>query len=195
MPMKHACKRLENKIAELLRLSPMDLLARKGEVDHAEKSTKILPATKSVCFRRSTIVCSALAKILRTLRDNLNRAEKTYVVGTWSRDRDCLWNIAKKPDIYGDAFKWPKIWQKNRDQIKNPDIIYPGQVLRFPAPAPLTIPKRKALHGATIARNAKRKWVVAPTPAHHRKSNVRSMRLVSSFRAPAPRFDRLRFRA
>ncbi|MBR9978341.1 MAG: LysM peptidoglycan-binding domain-containing protein, partial [Bacteroidetes bacterium] len=58
--------------------------------------------------------------------------------GTWSRDRDCLWNIAKKPDIYGDAFKWPKIWQNNRDQIKNPDIIHPGQVLKIPAPAPLT---------------------------------------------------------
>ena len=59
-------------------------------------------------------------------------------VGTWAKDRDCLWNIAKKPDIYGDAFKWPKIWQKNRDQIKNPDIIHPGQVLKIPAPAPLT---------------------------------------------------------
>ncbi len=45
---------------------------------------------------------------------------------------DCLWFIAKKKDFYGNAFAWPKIYQANRDQIKNPNLIYPKQTFKIP---------------------------------------------------------------
>ncbi|HSD64954.1 MAG TPA: LysM peptidoglycan-binding domain-containing protein, partial [Ignavibacteriaceae bacterium] len=45
---------------------------------------------------------------------------------------DCLWNIAKKKDFYGNGFAWPKIYKANRDKIKNPDLIYPKQVFTIP---------------------------------------------------------------
>jgi nucleoid-associated protein YgaU len=48
---------------------------------------------------------------------------------------DCLWNIAKKKDHYGNGFAWPVIYKANRDKIKNPDLIYPEQVFSIP---PLT---------------------------------------------------------
>jgi len=48
---------------------------------------------------------------------------------------DCLWNIAKKKEHYGNAFAWPVIYKANRDKIKNPDLIYPKQVFSIP---PLT---------------------------------------------------------
>jgi nucleoid-associated protein YgaU len=48
---------------------------------------------------------------------------------------DCLWNIAKKKDHYGNGFAWPVIYKANRDKIKNPDLIYPAQVFSIP---PLT---------------------------------------------------------
>ena len=38
---------------------------------------------------------------------------------------DHLWGIAKKSEHYGNPFAWPVIYQANRDQIKNPDLIYP----------------------------------------------------------------------
>jgi nucleoid-associated protein YgaU len=44
---------------------------------------------------------------------------------------DSLSRIAKH--FYGDANKWPRIHEANRDQIKNPDFIHPGQKLRIPA--------------------------------------------------------------
>ena len=44
---------------------------------------------------------------------------------------DSLSKIAKR--FYGDANKWPRIHEANRDQIKNPDLIHPGQKLRIPA--------------------------------------------------------------
>ncbi|MBN8707416.1 MAG: LysM peptidoglycan-binding domain-containing protein [Bacteroidetes bacterium] len=57
---------------------------------------------------------------------------QTYTVGTWSRDRDCLWNIAKKKTIYDNPFKWPSLYNANKDKIKDPNLIYPGQILTIP---------------------------------------------------------------
>ena len=43
---------------------------------------------------------------------------------------DSLSKIAKH--LYGDAQQWRKIYEANRDQIKNPDLIYPGQTFTIP---------------------------------------------------------------
>lgn len=43
---------------------------------------------------------------------------------------DTLWGIAKR--YYGDGAKWPTIYQANGDKIKNPNLIYPGQVVVIP---------------------------------------------------------------
>jgi nucleoid-associated protein YgaU len=43
---------------------------------------------------------------------------------------DSLSKIAKK--IYGDASRWKEIFEANKDKIKNPDLIHPGQVLSIP---------------------------------------------------------------
>ena len=43
---------------------------------------------------------------------------------------DSLSKIAKH--LYGDAQKWRNIYEANRDQIKNPDLIYPGQTFTIP---------------------------------------------------------------
>ena len=43
---------------------------------------------------------------------------------------DCLWTIAAKPRVYGDSFQWPELFKANRDQIKDPDLIYPKQILK-----------------------------------------------------------------
>jgi len=67
---------------------------------------------------------------------------------------DCLWNIAKKKDHYGNGFAWPKIYNANRDQIKNPDLIYPKQTFKIP---PLT-PEEKDKYD-----KAKKNYKPAPT--------------------------------
>ncbi len=41
--------------------------------------------------------------------------------------QDTLWGIAGKSDIYADNFQWPLIYKANRDNIKDPDLIYPKQ--------------------------------------------------------------------
>lgn len=44
---------------------------------------------------------------------------------------DTLSAIAKK--YYGDANKYPRIFEANRPMLSHPDKIYPGQKLRIPA--------------------------------------------------------------
>ena len=51
---------------------------------------------------------------------------QTYTV----QSGDNLSKIAKQ--VYGDANKWHAIFDANRDKIKNPDLIHPGDVLTLP---------------------------------------------------------------
>ena len=48
------------------------------------------------------------------------------------REGDTLSKIARAH--YGDASKWPRIYEANRDIIEDPDLIYPGQTLTIPTP-------------------------------------------------------------
>jgi nucleoid-associated protein YgaU len=43
---------------------------------------------------------------------------------------DSLSKIAK--EMYGDPMKYPAIFEANKPMLKDPDLIYPGQVLRIP---------------------------------------------------------------
>jgi nucleoid-associated protein YgaU len=58
-------------------------------------------------------------------------AEKVYVVVAG----DSLSKIAKRE--YGNANDWPRIFEANKDVLKDPNKIFPGQKLRIPPkPAP-----------------------------------------------------------
>jgi len=57
---------------------------------------------------------------------------KTYKVRYIPENRDCLWKIAGYKKIYNNPRLWPKIYRANKGKIKNPDLIYPGQVFKIP---------------------------------------------------------------
>lgn len=59
-------------------------------------------------------------------RPAAKKKTKTYTV----KSGDCLWNIAKR--FYGNGAQYTKIYNANRGKIKNPNLIYPGQVLTIP---------------------------------------------------------------
>ncbi len=45
---------------------------------------------------------------------------------------ECLWMIAGMEYGHPYYYKWPGIYNANRDQIKDPDLIYPGQIFKIP---------------------------------------------------------------
>jgi len=45
---------------------------------------------------------------------------------------ESLWIIAAKAEVYADAMLWPLLYKANRDQIKDPRKVYPGQTLIIP---------------------------------------------------------------
>jgi nucleoid-associated protein YgaU len=150
----------EAKANELTRLSDADLAARAGEVDELGKKLESLWQNKLSLLPEFWDRLTALNDKVKSLKDALARQVKVYTVGTWSRDRDCLWNISKKKDIYDNAWLWPKIWQGNRDQIKDPDIIHQGQKLQIPKGNELT----KEEKAAARKYYAKKAAAVEPAP-------------------------------
>ncbi|MGB3250288.1 MAG: LysM peptidoglycan-binding domain-containing protein, partial [Tabrizicola sp.] len=44
-----------------------------------------------------------------------------------------LWGIAQ--ERYGDGVLYVQVFEANKDKIKNPDLIYPGQVFSVPETA------------------------------------------------------------
>lgn len=52
----------------------------------------------------------------------------TYVV----QKGDSLWSIAAKPEVYGNATQWRRLFDANRDLLKGPDDLKAGMTLRIP---------------------------------------------------------------
>lgn len=81
------------------------------------KKIKTKPATNTVATEQSTT---------RETKATESSSGKTYTV----KQGDCLWSIAKR--FYGNGALYTKIYNANKDKIKNPDLIYAGQVLTIP---------------------------------------------------------------
>ena len=58
---------------------------------------------------------------------------KYYKVQYRKVGTDSLWKIASYDFIYGDGNLWKKIYEANKDKIKDPNIIINGQILLIPS--------------------------------------------------------------
>jgi len=80
--------------------------------------------------------------------------ESPYIGGYLVVSGDNLWNIAAQDTIYSDPYMWPLIYKANSGQIKDADLIYPGQYFY--------IPKAKGPERAAAIEHAKNRgaWSV-----------------------------------
>lgn len=56
-----------------------------------------------------------------------------YIVVERTKNTDSLWLISSYDFIYGDGRLWRRIYEANKDKIKDPNIIKKGQILIIPS--------------------------------------------------------------
>jgi len=74
----------------------------------------------------------AAIKVKEELAEREKAKTTTHVV----QKGECLWVISGYSQIYNDPLLWPLIYWANKAQIKDPDLIYPGQALSIPRSVP-----------------------------------------------------------
>ena len=77
---------------------------------------------------KATLLAGNIKGVGQVVSDNLTApaASQFYTI----QSGDSLSKIAKK--YYGDAMKYTALFEANREVIKDPDKIYPGQQIRIP---------------------------------------------------------------
>jgi nucleoid-associated protein YgaU len=132
---------IETKLNQLEQLTEQTLPDHEGEVSGVQSSIAEARAHKLAQLQEYKDRIDAQQRRLAQMQSliaQLKTESSEVVVGTWAEDRACLWNIAKKQAVYGNPALWVKLWQGNKSQISNPDVIHPGQKLQVPTKAPLT---------------------------------------------------------
>lgn len=91
------------------------------ELGFAKKSPAKFPSTTPLA---TSIEEPIMAQETQT--DIANQDFEQYSVGK----NDTLQKISKK--FYNTTKKWPKIYEANKDILRTPDKLYPGQTLKIP---------------------------------------------------------------
>ena len=98
----------------------------------ASEGTQATPApvTTTTATATTTAAVPAPAATTTTTTAAVTPAPQG-IVGYVVQKGDHLWGISAKPAVYGDPYQWPLLYKRNRDEIYDPDLIYPGQVLQI----------------------------------------------------------------
>lgn len=106
---------------------------RKAEADAriAELEPQVLPLRETLATLNARI--AELNSEINALRAEIERLRNAGVQHT-IEEGECLWLIASYHYNYGDGSQWPLIYERNRDTISNPDLIYAGHTLWVPLP-------------------------------------------------------------
>ncbi len=109
--------------------------------------------------RRNYIMPAVTLALCLVLTVPAFASEYTVVKG------DCLWKIARNK--LGSGYRWGEIYDANRSQIRDPNLIYPNQVFEIPdggtaAAAPTE--EKAAVIAAAEAPEAEKPAAEAPAP-------------------------------
>ncbi|MBN2102696.1 LysM peptidoglycan-binding domain-containing protein [bacterium] len=119
---------LDAQLDGLAALSPEELFQQRGEIKAVEAKIAEMKESNIYILSEMKEKIAALEAKIAGLRDKMPAGmydQYTVVKG------DYLWKISKKDEIYGDPYQWIRIYCVNKDQIKNPDLIYSEQVLNI----------------------------------------------------------------
>ncbi|MBN2012538.1 LysM peptidoglycan-binding domain-containing protein [candidate division KSB1 bacterium] len=112
----------------LAALSPEELFKQRKELDALEAKLNELMQSPTGKLTELEDMAAMLQGKISQLRASMPKAiydEYTVVKG------DYLWKISGKSDVYADPYQWMRIYTYNKDQIKNPNLIYADQIFKI----------------------------------------------------------------
>lgn len=106
------------KIEDLVLELEDDKVTVRGVVESQSEKEKVILALGNV---------KGIATVVEDIEVTVPEPEAVFYE---VKSGDSLSKIAKQH--YGDAMKYPVIFEANKPMLKDPNLIYPGQVLRIP---------------------------------------------------------------
>jgi len=119
---------VESDVDGLAALAPEELFKRRAEIDaleaklseHKQNNVALLSEMQDMIATIEGKITQVRASMPKAIYD-----EYTVVRG------DYLWKISGKQDIYDDPYQWMRIYTYNKDQIKDPNLIYAEQIFKI----------------------------------------------------------------
>ena len=127
----------ENQLARYDRMTDDQLWGAKKAVTELMEEYNTYRGTNYARIPEVRDQFSDLDRRIVALERNLQNAKPKYYEDSYTVERgDYLYKISGMSFIYNDPTKWGVIYRANRDQIKDPNLIYPDQVLKIPRGLP-----------------------------------------------------------
>ncbi len=118
---------IENELDGMAALSPEELFRRKDELKAICMKVKEAKGNKIALLTEMENKLSDIDGKFAALKAKMPaNIYDHYTV----ENGDYLWKISKKDEIYGDAYQWIRIYCVNKEQIKDPNLIFPEQILK-----------------------------------------------------------------
>ena len=95
-------------------------------IDEMDAAGKVISRIETPFKRESDAVLAARP----TQPDTGDAAPNLRIEAVTVQPGSTLWAIAR--DTYGSGVQYVRVFEANRDRIRNPDLIYPGQVFTLP---------------------------------------------------------------
>jgi nucleoid-associated protein YgaU len=126
---KKEIQALRADVSALLGMSPDEIYRRKGELQGFKDRLAEFRTNNLALLSDNMAALDNIESMIMQAEEKGKPAQPdTYTVNRG----DFLWRIAGMNDIYGDPYAWSRIYTTNRDQIKDPDLIYPAQIFQIP---------------------------------------------------------------
>lgn len=121
LKMQNAYVDCDPKVLSLLEQQFNERVVKVQEITVREKQERLEELGRELDQKRKEIETQSQTDIFEVY-------PTIYVV----KKSDTLPSIAARHEIYNDSYMWPLIYKANRDQIKDPKVVYVGQDLRIP---------------------------------------------------------------
>ena len=126
---KKEIQQLRADVSALLGMSPDEIYRRKAELQgFKDRLAGYRSNNLSLLSDNMAALDNIESMIMQAEEKGKPAQPDTYTVN----HGDFLWRIAGMNDIYGDPYAWSRIYTVNRDQIKDPDLIFPAQIFQIP---------------------------------------------------------------